>query len=99
MKTLLLMLIISLSVLAYRTPDIMHAIGMGAHAPPTGSHAATQAATLHPKPPRGMTALQFAELARNDPHAYQKLLESNTVPAARSAHDKLLNFLAHGAYE
>lgn len=91
MKTLLLLLLVALCGIAWRTPQIMEMLNMSAREPQT-----VQApAPAH----QAMGLKEYAELARTDPDAYRKLLESAQAPQERSEVDKLMNFLARGKYE
>ncbi|KRB79210.1 hypothetical protein [Noviherbaspirillum sp. Root189] len=113
MKTLLIMLLVSLSVIGWRRPDILQAIGMaGAAQDPatlaTGNSAATQLKKLNvdtlivQAPDNGkkpMSAAEFTELAKKDTQAYQKFIGSLRIEEERSEVDKLLNFFARGKYE
>lgn len=91
MKKLLFMSIVAICGLAWRSPDILHAIGL-ADAAQTPAPVATQPA---PKP---MSVDEFAERSKSDPQAYQKFLNSFQTQE-RSEVDKLMNLLAHGRYE
>jgi hypothetical protein len=113
LKTLLIMLLVSLCVIGWRSPDILQAIGMAGAAqdPATltaDNPAATQLKKVHVDslivqgPANGkkpMSATEFAELAKKDPQAYQKFINSLRVDEERSEVDKLLNFFARGKYE
>ncbi|GIZ52315.1 hypothetical protein [Noviherbaspirillum aridicola] len=97
MKTLLLLLLVALCGIAWRSPDIMDALGRARPqpqavqlvVPPGGQAAGQKAMSLH----------EYAELARTDPDAYRKLLDSMRAPEERSEADKLMNFLARGKHE
>jgi len=99
-KTLLVILIVSICVIAWRSPDIMQAIGMASarQDPATISveDLTARQAAAEQKP---MTAVEFAELSKTDPNAYQKYLNSFQVQEERSELDKLFNFLSRGKYE
>lgn len=100
MKTMLLMLLVSLSALAWRSPDIMQAIGAAGHAqdPATlkiGGAAPSSTASAQ----RPMSAEEFVQLSKTDPQAYQKYINSFKAETQRSEVDKLMNLLAHGKYE
>ena len=47
----------------------------------------------------GMSLTEYADLAKTDPDAYRKLLQSNQQEQERSEVDKLMNFLARLKYE
>lgn len=107
------MLLVSLCVIGWRSPDILQAIGMaGALQDPsalaTGDSTARQPekvnldtlivqASAQGKQP--MSATEFADLAQKDPQAYQKFIGSLRIKEERSEVDKLLNFFARGKYE
>lgn len=95
MKTLLLLLLVALCGIAWRTPGILGALGA---APPDAPVAAPQATAPDPahKP---MSLHEYAELAKKDPEAYRKFMDSLQQPAERSEVDKLMNFFARGKYE
>ena len=46
-----------------------------------------------------MTAMEFAELSKTDPNAYQKFINSHQQNPERGEVDKLMNFLAKGKFE
>lgn len=99
MKKLLVLLLVALCAIAYRSPDIMNAIGLAGAArdPSTLSVKSMQAA-----PPAGhqaMSAEEFARLSKTDPQAYRKFVNSHRVEEERSEVDKLMNFFARGKYE
>ncbi|HJV80200.1 hypothetical protein [Noviherbaspirillum sp.] len=91
MKKLLFMLLVAICGLAWRSPDIMHAIGL-AGAAQTPVTVVTQPA------PQPMSVDEFAERSKSDPQAYQKFINSFQMQD-RSEVDKLMNLLAHGKYE
>jgi len=107
------MLLLSLCVIGWRSPDILHAIGMaGAAQDPatltSGGLTAGQPDKLHVDTPGGqaaangmtpMSATEFADLAKKDPQAYQKFIHSLRAEDERSEVDKLMNFFARGKFE
>lgn len=108
MKTLLIMLLMSLCAIAWRSPDIMQAIGLAGNAQEMKDLAGTRQKEMSPKsltvaaPPgrRPMSAEEFTQLSKKDPNAYQKYIGSYQVKEQeRSEVDKLMNFLARGKYE
>jgi hypothetical protein len=113
LKTLLIMLLVSLCIIGWRSPDILQAIGMAGAAQdpatlPIGNSAATQLKKLDvdaltmQAPDNGkkpMSVAEFTELAKKDPQAYQKFIGSLRIEEERSEVDKLLNFFARGKYE
>lgn len=99
MKTLLIMLIVAICAIGWRSPDLLQAIGL-ASAAQDPARISVEALTS-PQAPAGqkaMTAAEFAELSKTDPHAYQKYINSFQVQE-RNEVDKLFNFLARGKYE
>ena len=93
MKRLLLLLLIALCGIAWRSADVMEALGL--------AQAQAPAATLVPLSggARPMSLHEYAELAKSDPEAYRKLIDSMRAPQERSEVDKLMNFFARGKYE
>lgn len=96
MKTLLVMLIVAICAIGWRSPDIMHAIGLASAA----QDPATISMELLTLPQassgqKSMTAAEFVELSKADPKAYQKYTSSFQVQE-RNEVDKLFNFLARG---
>lgn len=99
MKTLLILLIVAICAIGWRSPDIMQAIGMAsAKQDPARMSMEDLAAKSASPDQKPMTAAEFAELSKTDPHAYQKYLNSFQVQE-RTEVDKLFNFLARGKYE
>ena len=101
MKTLLLMLIVGLCALAWRTPEIMQAVGFAGKAQdPASMTTSALRITATPSQHKPMSPEEFIERSKTDPQAYQKFLNSLHVPdAERSSVDKLMNFLTRGKYE
>jgi hypothetical protein len=106
MKSLLIMLLISICAIAWRSDDILLALRTAqqpaAPALNPGSIPASAAGLIAASAPAGaksMTIAEFAKLSKTDPQAYHKLLASHQVEEERGAVDKLMNFLAHGKYE
>lgn len=97
MKKLLLLLLIGICGLAWRSEDILKMIGMASQ--PSAAKAQLQMPAPGQKAPAGMSISEYAELARTDPDAYRKLFASHQQAEERSQVDKLMNFLAHGKYE
>lgn len=98
MKSLLIMLLISICAIAWRSEDIKQALGAAQRPvqPVTVEALAAGAARQGHKP---MTIAEFQELSKTDPQAYQKLINSLRVEEEHSEVDKLMNWLAHGKYE
>jgi hypothetical protein len=109
MKKLLLLLLIAICGIGYRSETIMQAIGMAKPAPPVkamtveqlfaASNAGSASAPGGKKPAAGMTIHEFAELAKKDPDAYRKLLQSHQQEQERTEVDKLMNFFTRLKYE
>lgn len=98
MKKLLLMVLVGTCAAAWRAPDVMRAWGL----PAVGD--TVQAENVQGSPPSSaqdrISAAEFLELSKTDPHAYQKYLHSHIEqPAGRNEVDKLMNFFARGKYE
>ena len=101
MKTMLLMLIVGICALAWRTPEVMQVVGLANKAQDpariTTSALRAESTAVQHKP---MSPQEFAERSKTDPYAYQKFINSLQVPdQERSSVDKLMNFLARGKYE
>jgi hypothetical protein len=99
LKTFLIMLLVAICLIGWRSSELAHAIGIATSAqdpsalsiealPPAGPDAAQ----------RPMSAEEFAQLTRHDPLAYQKFIASYQ-PQERTEVDKLLNFFSRGEYE
>lgn len=96
MKSLLIMLLVSICAIAWRSEDILAVLGAAQRPAPAS------VAALAPPAPAGhqaMTIAEFQKLSKTDPQAYRKLVASLQVQEERGAIDKLMNFLAHGEYE
>ena len=93
-KTLLLMLIVAVCALAWRSDELMELIGARPQRVPALTIVEKDRATHRP-----MSAHEFAELSKTDPAAYQRFINSYRVEEERSEFDKLMNFLARGKYE
>jgi hypothetical protein len=100
MKKLLLMLIVSICAIAWRSEDILTALGMVKTASAPQSYS-TQSLDdkNNKKTPTGISLTEYAELTKTDPEAYRKLFQSNQQTEQRSEVDKLMNFFAHLKYE
>jgi hypothetical protein len=98
MKSLLIMLLISMCAVAWRSDDIRQVLGVAQRAAAPATAATLTAGTAKPghKP---MSIAEFQELSKTDPQAYHKLVNSMRVEEDRGEVDKLMNFLAHGKYE
>lgn len=99
MKTLFIMFVVAIALLAWRADDLAFLLE-GTLAKKPASELAAKDLLIEAKPGApGMTIEQFAELSKTDPEAYQKLLASHQPEVERSAVDKLMNLLARGKYE
>jgi hypothetical protein len=96
MKTLLILLLVSICAIGWRSESIMQAIGMARPAPQTIQSLTVPAGQ---QPPTGMSLTEYAELAKKDPDAYRKLFASHQQKEERSEVDKLMNLLSTGKYE
>lgn len=97
MKKLLVMMIVALCAIAWRSPDIMHAIGVAGFVDESNT-LATKGASASASPNKQMSVDEFATLNKTDQQAYQKFLNS-FQDQERSDVDKLMNLLARGKYE
>jgi hypothetical protein len=98
-KKLLLIFLFSICILGWRSESIMQMIGM---AKPISSPqpVSLQSLTVPANgKPSGMSLTDYAELARKDPDAYRKLIQSHQQQAERSEVDKLMNFFTRLKYE
>lgn len=98
MKSLLIMLLVGICAIGMRSPEIMKAIGIAGTAqdPSVSVSSMTGAPQAGQKP---MTAVEFAELSKTDPNAYQKFINSHQQQPERGEVNKLMNFLAKGKFE
>lgn len=100
MKSLLIILIVAICAIAWRSPDLMQAVGIASvRQDPATITVESLTAGQAPAGQRPMTAAEFAELSKTDPNAYQKYLNSFQLQEERSEVDKLFNFLSRGKYE
>jgi hypothetical protein len=99
MKTLLIVLIVALCGIAWRSPDLLQAIGAANARQDPATISVEDLTAQQPSAAHSpMTATEFAELSKTDPRAYQKYINSFQVQE-RTEVDKLFNFLARGKYE
>ena len=101
MKKLLIMLVLSICAVAWRSEDMLKAIGVMSTASAAQTSPATVSAMTAVRAGAGQGAMsvdEFARLGKTDPRAYQKFLNSRTVNERTEA-DKLINFLSRGKYE
>jgi hypothetical protein len=100
MKSLLIVLLISICAIAYRYEDVIGPlVGMN-------TTQRVQQVSVNDLLDRdtnggqqGMSIHEFANLAKTDPDAYRKFLQSHQQPEERNEVDKLMNLLARGKYE
>lgn len=94
----MIMLLVAVCAIGWRSDDILYAIGAASAAQDPA--AITIDALTQPQAPEGrpMSAVGFAERSKTDPNAYRTFLSSHEV-RERSEVDKLCNFLARGIYE
>lgn len=95
MKTLLIVLLIGICGLAWRSDELAAMIGMSKGTQSQNS----ELIQMMPPAPTGMSLTEYADLAKKDPNAYRKLLESHQQKAERSDIDKLMNFFRTLRYE
>ena len=96
MKSFLVMILIGICTIALRSPEIMQAIGVAGSVQDPSISVGSMTAQSGQKP---MTALEFSELTKTDPNAYQKFINSHQQKPERAEVDKLMNFLAKGKFE
>jgi hypothetical protein len=100
-KKLLIMLILSICAVAWRSDDILNALGVASTASARERTPVTASAMTADQPGtvrNAMSVEQLAELSKSDPNAYRKFIASRTVNERTEA-DKLMNFLTRGKYE
>jgi hypothetical protein len=111
MKGLLILILISICAVAWRSEDILHLLSLAGSmkqasnvsaqsliASPPGAQ--KQQVQLQAQQPQQhvMSIDEMTKLSKTDPKAMQKFIQSRTV-SERTEADKLMNFLAHGKYE
>ncbi|MGZ5858300.1 MAG: hypothetical protein ACXWJK_13785 [Burkholderiaceae bacterium] len=100
MKKLLILLLFGICALGWRSETIMQQLGMvKAASEPQSYSIESLTASKDTKKQQGMSLNQYAELAKTDPDAYRKLIQSHQQDQERSEVDKLMNFFAHLKYE
>jgi hypothetical protein len=100
-KKLLIMLVLSICAVAWRSEDILKAIGaMSASAVASPSPVTASAMTTADAgaDANAMSVDDLARLSHTDPRASQKFIARRTVNERTEA-DKLMNFLTRGKYE
>lgn len=99
MKTLLILLVVAICAIGYRSPEVMRAVGLAGAAQDPASISVDSLLKADPQPQqKPMSMEEFAAMSQSDPAAYQKFLNSHQVQE-RSEVDKLLNFFSRGKYE
>ncbi|HQR02744.1 MAG: hypothetical protein JSR19_13655 [Proteobacteria bacterium] len=101
MKKLLILAILGLLGLAWRSEGIVQMLQVG-HQQSSSNTTQITVASLMPSgqslPQQNLLSLEeLAKLSVKDPQAYHAYLRS--VSTERTEVDKLMNFLAHGRYE
>lgn len=100
MKKLLVLLLLAICVIGWRSETIMQQLGrMNAASEPQSYSIESLTIPADKKAPQGMSLTEYAELAKTDPDAYRKLFQSHQQEEKRSEIDKLMNFFAHLKYE
>jgi len=99
LKKLLVLLLFSICAIGWRSEAIMQQLGMAKTATEPQSYSIESLAPADKKAPQGMSLTEYAELAKTDPDAYRKLIQSHQQEQERSEVDKLMNFFAHLKYE
>jgi formiminotetrahydrofolate cyclodeaminase len=98
MKKLLILAIISICAVGLYGKEIIGGLSLNGKAqssePVTLEQLARSDSTHH-----AMTPEEFAELAKKDPDAYRKFLQSHQAPKKRNEIDKLTNLFTNGKYE
>ena len=101
MKTLLVMVILGVCVVAWRSGDIFGLLER-THSKPATEKVSIESLTAPQQEKtehRAMSSAEFIELSKTDPNAYHKFIASHQQPTEPGEIDKLMNFLAHGKYE
>lgn len=102
MRSLLLLSIIAISVIGWRSGDILQmltALTSTANPAPAAS-ISIKTLTVAPGNPkqRAMSIEEYAILNKTDPAAYRKFVDSHQVKETNEV-DKLMNFFSRGKYE
>lgn len=98
-KKLLVVFLLSICAIGWRSESIMAMIGMAKPAVSPQSLSLQSLPRLPEKSSAGMSLTEYADLARSDPDAYRKLLASHQQEPERSEVDKLMNFFTRLKYE
>jgi len=102
MKTLLTVTLVSICAVGLYSKEITGALGLAGDAQsarPITLDDLVHATSKHDDKHHAMTAEELIEMAKKDPNAYQKFLQSHEEPEDRNEVDKLMNWFAHGKYE
>jgi hypothetical protein len=100
MKSLLIVLLISICAIAYRYEDVIRplvSLNTAQRVQQVSVNDLLDRNANSGQP--GMSIHEFANLAKTDPDAYHKFLQSHQQPEERNEVDKLMNLLARGKYE
>lgn len=99
MKNLLLVLLVAICLVGWRTDDILYGLGLVKSATAEAGRP-IQSPLLNPadSPQHGMSVQDLEKLSHSDPNAYRKFLASYQVEERGSA-DKLMNFFVRGKFE
>jgi hypothetical protein len=99
-KKLLIMLILSLCAVAWRSDDIINALINPGFMPAFAGPASVQSMIVSHQyaGQHAMTIDELSGLSKTDPKAARKFIDSRTVNEPTAA-DKLMNFLSHGKYQ
>lgn len=100
MKKLLILLLISICAIAWPSESLVHRLQTLSSTTPSSTVSIRDlVAARDSKKLRSMSLHEYAELAKTDPKAYRKLMQSHLVEEERNEVDKLMNLLARGKYE
>ena len=102
MKTLLILALISICAFSLYSKDIVDGLGLVSDAQSAKPAALGNLARNNGKQDnkqRPMTAQELTELAKKDPDASRKFLQSHEAPEERNDSDKLINLFSRGKYE
>lgn len=100
MRSLLLLSIVSICILGWRSGDIMQMLAAMTSTPRPAASPSIKTLTVAPSNPkqRAMSVEEYAILNKSDPAAYRKFVDSHQVKETNEV-DKLMNFFSRGKYE
>ena len=100
MRKLLLLAIVSICILGWRSGDIMQMITALTSATTPSASPSIKTLTVAPgkQTQRAMSIEEYATLNKTDPAAYRKFVDSHQVKETNEV-DKLMNFFSRGKYE